>query len=49
MDKQKQDNQLEPIYNSSVLIQDVAWKTSWEQWMIETGGERGSGGSVLAA
>ena len=31
-----------------MLIQDIALKTSWEQWMIETGGERGSGKSVLA-
>ena len=42
MDEQRQDNQLEPIYNSSVPIQDVALKT------IETGGGRGSGRSVLA-
>ena len=48
MDKQRQDDQLEPIYNRSVPIQDIALKTSWEQWMIETGGERGSGRSVLA-
>ena len=48
MDELKQDNQLEPIYNSSVPIQDVALKTSQERWMIETGGERGSGRSVLA-
>ena len=27
MDKQRQDDQLEPIYNSSVPIQDVALKT----------------------
>ena len=27
MDKQRQDNQLEPIYNSSVPIQDVTLKT----------------------
>ena len=47
MDKQRQDNQLEPIYNSSVLIQDIARKTSLEQWMIEMGDERGSGRSVL--
>ena len=38
MDKQRQDDQLEPIYNSSVPIQDIALKTSWEQWAIETGG-----------
>ena len=41
-------DELEPIYNSSVLIQDIALKTFWEQWTIETGGERGSGRSVLA-
>ena len=29
-------------------IQDIALKTSWEQWTIETGGEKGSGRSVLA-
>ena len=49
MDKQKQDDQLEPIYNSSVPIQGVVLKTYQERWMIETGGERGSGRSVLAA
>ena len=38
MDKQRQDNQLEPIYNSSVLIQYIAWKTSREWWTIEMGG-----------
>ena len=48
MDGQRQDNQLEPIYNTSVPIQDVALKTTWERWTIETGGERGSGRSVLA-
>ena len=49
MDEQRQDNQLEPIYNSSVPIQDIALKTSREQWIIEMGGERGSGRSMLAA
>ena len=48
MDEQRQDNQLEPIYSYSVLIQDVALKTYWERWVIETGGERVSGRSVLA-
>ena len=42
MDEQRQDGQLEPIYNSSVPIQDVALKTSREQWTIETGGGRKS-------
>ena len=32
---------LEPIYNSSVPIQDVALKTYREQWAIETGVKRG--------
>ena len=49
MDEQRQEDQLEPIYNSSVQIQDVALKTSQEQWTIERGVERGSGTSVLAA
>ena len=49
MDEQRRDDQLEPIYNSSVPIQDVALKTYREQWMIETGGGRGSGRCVLAA
>ena len=48
MDEQKQDDQLEPI-NSSVPIQDIALKTSREQWTIETGGERGWGRSMLTA
>ena len=41
------DNQLKPIYNSSMLIQDVAWRTCQERWTIETGSEKGSGKSVL--
>ena len=48
-DEQGLDNRLEPIYNSSVVIQDVTWKTYRERWTIETGGERGSRRSVLAA
>ena len=48
MDKQRQEDQLETIYNSPVPIQDIALKTSREQWTIESGGERGSGRSVLA-
>ena len=48
MDEQRQDNQLEPIYNSSVMIQDIALKTSREQWTIETSCERRSGRSMLA-
>ena len=49
MDEQRQDNQLEPIYNSSVPIQNVALKTFQERWMIEMGSERGSGRFVLVA
>ena len=47
MDEQKQDDQLEPTYNSFVPIPDVALKTSQKWWMIEKGGGRGSGMSVL--
>ena len=47
MDEQRQDDLLEPIYNGTVLIQDVALNTDRERWTIETGGERVSGTSVL--
>ena len=43
MDEQRQDDQLEPIYNRSVQIQDIALKTSREQRTIETGDEKGLG------
>ena len=49
MDRQRLDDPLEPIYNSSVSIQDVAWKTSRKQWTVEIGGERGSGISMQTA
>ena len=49
MDEQKQDDQLEPTYSSSVQIQDVVMKTCRKQWTIEKGGEKGSGISVLMA
>ena len=49
MDEHKQENQLEPTYNSSVPIQDLDLKTFREQWTIETDGEKGSGRSVVAA
>ena len=39
MDKQELDDLPEPFYNSSVPIQDVAWRTYRERWTIETGGE----------
>ena len=40
---------MEPIYNSTVSIQNLAWKTSREQWTIETGGETWLGRFVLVA
>ena len=49
MDEQKQDDQLEHTYNSSVRIRDVALKTCQRRWTIGRNGERGSGISVLAA
>ena len=49
MDKQRQDDQLEPTYGSSVLIRDVGLKTYQKQWTIGRGGERGSRISVLIA
>ena len=48
IDEQKQDDQLEPIYNNSVLIQDITRKTSRERWPIEMGSVRGSERYVLA-
>ena len=49
MDEQRKNNQLEPIYNSSVPIQDVALKTYQKRWMIETCGEKGLGISMPMA
>ena len=43
MDMQRQGDQLEPTYCSSVLIRDVALKTSRKRWTIEKGGEKASG------
>ena len=40
MDEQRQDDQLEPKYNSLVPIQDIVMKISQERWTIYTGGER---------
>ena len=42
MDEQKQDEQLQPIYNSCVPIEDVTLKTSRKLWTIEMSSERGS-------
>ena len=47
MDEQKQDDQLEPTYSSSVPIQDIALKICREQLTIETGSERKSEISAL--
>ena len=47
MNKQRQDDQLEPTYTSSVPISDVALKTNQKQWTIEKGGKKGSGISML--
>ena len=49
MDEQRQNDQIEPTYSSSVPIEDIALRTSRKQWTIETGGERGSGIYVLVA
>ena len=49
MAEQKQDDQLEPTYSSSVRILDVALRTSQKLCTIGRNGERGSGISVLAA
>ena len=48
MDEQRQEDQQEHIYNSSVFLQEVFLKTSPEQWTIGMGGMRGSVRSVLA-
>ena len=47
MDKQRQDDHLEPTYDSSVPIHDVPLKTCRKQSTVGRGGERGSGISVL--
>ena len=39
MDEQRHDDQPEPIYNSSVLIQHISLKISGEQWTIEAGSD----------
>ena len=47
MVEQRQDDKLEPTYNSPVQIRDVTLRTCRKQWTIEKGGGRGSGRSVL--
>ena len=49
MVKQKQSEQLEPTYSSSVRIRGVALETYRKRWTIWRSGERGSGISVLMA
>ena len=49
MAEQKQGDQLEPTYSSSVRIRDAALRTYQKRWTIGRSGERGSGISVLAA
>ena len=49
MAEQKQDNQLEHTYSSSVRIWGVALKTCQRRWTIGRSGERGSGISMLVA
>ena len=49
IDEQRQDDQLEPTYNSSVPLRYVVQKTYRKQWTIEKSGEKGSGISVLMA
>ena len=43
--EQRLGDQVDPNYNSSVLIRDVAWENCRERWTIETSGETGSGNS----
>ena len=49
MDEQRQDDQLEPTYNSSLLIRNVVLKTCLKPRTREKGGETGSVIFVLMA
>ena len=49
MDEQRQDDQLDLTYSSSVPIRDVTLMTYRKQWTTGKGGERGSETSVLIA
>ena len=49
MAEQKQDDQLEPTYSSSVPIRYVVLKTCRRRWTIGRDGERGLGISVQMA
>ena len=47
MDEQRQDVQLEPTYNNSVPVRNVALRIYRKQWTIGRCGERGSEISML--
>ena len=49
MDKQMLDDQIGPIFKSSVPIQNVAWRTCRERLTVQMGSEKMSGKSLLAA
>ena len=49
MAEQKQGDQLEPTYGSSMRIRDVALRTCQKRWTIGRGGVRGLGISVQVA
>ena len=49
MNEQRQDDQLEPTYSSSVPIRNVAQKICRKQWKIGRVGERWSLISVMIA
>ena len=49
MNEQRQDDQLESTYSSSVLIWDVSLRTCRQQWTIGRASERGSRIYVLIA
>ena len=48
-DEQKQDDQLERTYTSSMRMRNVALRTCQKRWTIGKSGERGSGIFVLVA
>ena len=49
MDEQRQDDQLEHTYSSSMPIKDIALKTYRERWTIEKDEVGGLGWFTLAA
>ena len=48
MDEQRQDNQFEPTYSSSVPIRDVALRICRKQWTIGRFGERNSNSTFFS-